>query len=32
MVRSGKNELKIEITNLWANRIAGDEKLPARSA
>jgi hypothetical protein len=28
LVRPGKNELKIEITNLWANRIVGDEKLP----
>jgi hypothetical protein len=28
LVRSGKNELEIEITNLWANRIVGDEKLP----
>jgi len=28
LVRSGKNELKIEITNLWANRLVGDSKLP----
>jgi hypothetical protein len=28
LLKSGKNELKIDITNLWANRIAGDEKLP----
>ncbi|MEI7899480.1 MAG: glycosyl hydrolase [bacterium] len=28
LVRSGKNELKIEITNLWANRLVGDAKLP----
>jgi len=27
LVRSGKNELKIEITNLWANRLVGDSKL-----
>ena len=27
-VRSGNNELKIEITNLWANRLVGDAKLP----
>ena len=27
MVRSGKNELKVEITNLWANRLVGDAKL-----
>ena len=28
VVRSGKNELKIEIVNLWANRLVGDAKLP----
>jgi hypothetical protein len=28
LVRSGMNELKIEITNLWANRLVGDAKLP----
>jgi hypothetical protein len=28
LVRSGKNELKIEIVNLWANRLVGDAKLP----
>jgi hypothetical protein len=28
LVRSGKNELKIEITNVWANRLVGDAKLP----
>jgi len=28
VVREGKNELKIDITNVWANRIVGDEKLP----
>ena len=28
VVRSGKNELKVEITNLWANRLVGDAKLP----
>jgi hypothetical protein len=28
MIRSGKNELKVEITNLWANRLVGDAKLP----
>jgi len=28
LVRSGKNELKIEITNLWANRLVGDASLP----
>jgi hypothetical protein len=28
IIRSGTNELKIEIVNLWANRIVGDAKLP----
>ena len=28
IVRSGKNELTIEIVNLWANRLVGDAKLP----
>jgi hypothetical protein len=28
LVRSGKNELKVEITNLWANRLVGDANLP----
>ena len=28
LLKPGKNVLKIDITNLWANRIAGDEKLP----
>jgi len=28
LVRSGKNELKVEITNLWANRLVGDATLP----
>ena len=28
LLKPGQNELKIDITNLWANRIAGDEKLP----
>jgi hypothetical protein len=28
IIRSGKNELKIEIVNLWANRLVGDAKLP----
>lgn len=27
-VRVGKNEFRIEVTNLWANRIVGDAKLP----
>ncbi len=28
LVHSGKNGLKIEITNVWANRLVGDAKLP----
>ena len=28
LIRSGKNELRIEIVNLWANRLVGDAKLP----
>jgi hypothetical protein len=28
LLRPGKNELKIDITNLWANRLVGDAKLP----
>jgi hypothetical protein len=28
LVRGGNNELTIEITNLWANRLVGDAKLP----
>jgi len=28
IIRSGKNELKIEIVNLWANRLVGDANLP----
>jgi hypothetical protein len=28
LLHSGSNELKIDITNLWANRLVGDAKLP----
>ena len=28
IVRSGKNQLAVEITNLWANRLVGDAALP----
>jgi hypothetical protein len=28
LLKPGKNELKVEITNLWANRLVGDAKLP----
>lgn len=28
-IKSGRNELKIKVTNLWVNRIIGDEQLPA---
>ena len=28
IIHSGRNELKIEIVNVWANRLIGDAKLP----
>jgi hypothetical protein len=28
-IRAGRNELRIKVTNLWVNRIIGDEQLPA---
>jgi hypothetical protein len=27
-LKKGKNEIKIEVTNTWANRLIGDQKLP----
>ncbi|MDR0392395.1 MAG: hypothetical protein LBH59_10845, partial [Planctomycetaceae bacterium] len=27
-VQSGKNEIEVEVVNLWANRIIGDRQLP----
>ncbi|HXH60861.1 MAG TPA: glycosyl hydrolase, partial [Fimbriimonadaceae bacterium] len=29
VVKPGANELKIKVTNLWVNRIIGDERLPS---
>lgn len=29
-LKSGSNELKIEVTNLWPNRLIGDERNPSR--
>jgi hypothetical protein len=28
-LRNGNNEIRIEVTNTWANRLMGDERLPA---
>jgi hypothetical protein len=29
VLRPGRNQLEIEVTNLWPNRLIGDEQLPA---
>ena len=29
VVKSGKNELEVKVTNLWVNRLIGDEHFPA---
>jgi hypothetical protein len=29
-LRSGENQIEIEVTNLWPNRLIGDRRLPAR--
>jgi hypothetical protein len=28
-LKSGKNEIQVDVTNTWANRLMGDQKLPA---
>jgi len=28
-LRSGQNRLRVKVTNLWPNRLIGDEQLPA---
>ena len=29
VIRAGRNDLQIKVTNLWPNRLIGDEQLPA---
>ena len=31
VVKSGKNELEVKVTNMWPNRLIGDEQLPAEN-
>jgi hypothetical protein len=28
VIRSGKNDISVDVTNTWANRIIGDNRLP----
>ena len=28
VVKAGKNQLTVQVTNLWPNRLIGDQKLP----
>ena len=28
-IKKGKNEIQVEVTNTWANRLMGDQRLPA---